>query len=264
MSTIDALILGIIQGLTEFLPVSSSGHIELGKALLDIHIKENLLVSIVLHAATALSTIIVYRKDILDLLKDIFTFQWNESTAFALKIIISMLPVGIAGVFFKDQIESFFEGRVMLVGSMLLITGVLLLLTTFLEKKQGKEVGFGQSLIIGLAQAIAILPGISRSGATISTSLMIGVSREKAARFSFLMVLPPIIGATLLQVKDYMETPVASGQVSSFILAIGFIAAFITGLLACTLMIRLVKQGKLAYFAVYCFIVGVSAIIASL
>ncbi|GAB4332299.1 MAG: undecaprenyl-diphosphate phosphatase [Flammeovirgaceae bacterium] len=261
MEYLFAFLLGLIQGLTEFLPVSSSGHIELGKAILGYQMEEDLLFSVVLHVATALSTLIVFRTYIIDLLKDIFKFQWNEATQFAVKIIISMIPVGIVGVFFKDDIEQLFEGRVMFVGFMLLITGCLLLLTNFLEKRMKEqhvsgEVDYLRAFLIGISQAIAVTPGISRSGATIASGLLLGVEREKAARFSFLMVIPPILGACLLEIKDFVETPAMSGSINFGAMGIGFITAFLVGLIACRWMVELVKKGKLIYFAVYCLVVG--------
>jgi undecaprenyl-diphosphatase len=263
MSVFEAFILGIVQGLTEFLPVSSSGHIELGKAILNINTTDNLLFSIVVHGATALSTLVVFRKTILELLKGVLEFKNNESLHYSLKIILSMIPVGVVGVFFEDEIESFFTGNVLFVGSMLILTAILLTITYFF-KNTDKNVSYGRAIIIGLAQAVAILPGISRSGATISTALILGVDKEKATRFSFLMVLFPIIGATLLKVKDYFEAPSIAGGISTFALVVGFLAAFISGLLACTWMIRIVKSGKLIYFAYYCFVIGTISIIISL
>ncbi|MFT5913743.1 MAG: undecaprenyl-diphosphatase [Flammeovirgaceae bacterium] len=263
MSYLEALILGIIQGLTEFLPVSSSGHIELGKVMLDVKMKDPLLFSIVVHGATALSTIVIFWKTIWSLLTDLFKFQWNESTQYAGKILVSMIPVGLVGVLYESQIEALFDGEILLVGLMLLVTGALLFLTTRVKETTG-EVTFPKAIIIGLAQAIAILPGISRSGATISTALLSGISRENSAHFSFLMVLPPIIGAMLLKVKKYSEVASsgvpATESIDSTVLIIGFVAAFLTGLLACTWMIQLVKKGKLTYFAIYCFVVGAIAI----
>lgn len=262
MSFIEALILGIIQGLTEFLPVSSSGHIELGKAILNVKPKDPLLFSIVVHGATALSTVVVFWKVIWELLKDIFKFEWNESMQYVAKIALSMIPVGIVGVFFEDQIEALFEGQILLVGIMLWVTGLLLFLTTRAKEQTG-DVSFPKSIIIGLAQAIAILPGISRSGATIGTALLLGVDRSAAARFSFLMVLPPILGATLLKVKKYLDASAevaATSDISTMTLVVGFMAAFITGLAACTWMINIVRKGKLIYFAIYCAIVGAIAI----
>ena len=203
MSFLEAIILGIIQGLTEFLPVSSSGHIELGKEILGVEISDPLLLSIVLHAATAMSTIVIFRKDILEILKGLFKFRWNEETKFTFLILVSMVPAAFVGLFFEDQIEAFFSGNILLVGVMLLVTGVLFFAD--LSKNTPKKVTFMASVIVGIAQAVAILPGISRSGATISTSVILGVDRSKAARFSFLMVVPLILGAALLDMKKYKE-----------------------------------------------------------
>lgn len=264
METLDAFILGCIQGLTEFLPVSSSGHIELGKAVLGTDIaskEENLLFTVVVHFATALSTIIVFRKDIIELLKGLFTFQWNEETQFASKIVLSMIPAVIIGLFFEEYLESLFEGRIVLVGFMLIITGLLLFLAGR-AKLTGKKVGWKDAVIIGIAQAIAMLPGISRSGATISTSVLLGNDRSKAARFSFLMVVPLIFGKIAKDLLDVIQGETVIENVSTTPLLVGFIAAFLTGLLACTWMISLVKKAKLHYFSYYCFAVGVVAIIA--
>jgi len=263
MNALEALILGIVQGLTEFLPVSSSGHIELGKAILNIKTTDNLLYSIVVHGATALSTIIVFRKTIFDLFKGLLEFKNNESLHYTSKIILSMIPVGIIGVLFEEKLEALFTGNVLLVGSMLIITGLLLTFTYF-TKNTVKNVSYGRAFVIGLAQAIAILPGISRSGSTISTALILGVDKEKATRFSFIMVLLPIIGATILKLKDYLETPSLADGISAMALIIGFTSAFASGLLACTWMIKIVKRGKLIYFAYYCFAIGIISIIISL
>jgi len=263
MNIIEAIILGIIQGLTEFLPVSSSGHIELGTVLLGVQSKENLLFSVVVHSATALSTIVVFRKDIADLFKGLFRFEWNESVEYVAKLLLSMIPVGLIGVFYKDQIEAFFGGDVLLVGFMLLLTATLLAMTYY-SRKQGGKVTYFKAIIIGMAQAIAILPGVSRSGATIATSLLIGVDKEKAARFSFLMVLIPIMGASLLEVKDYLEAPELASSISGVALLLGFLAAFISGLLACQWMLSIVKKGKLIYFSIYCLIIGIIAILTAL
>lgn len=262
MDTFDAIVLGIIQGLTEFLPVSSSGHLELGKAILgDNSIpKESLLFTVVLHFATALSTIVVFRKDIISLLKGIFKFQWNEDLQFASKIIISMLPAVIVGLFFEDQLEALFGGNILLVGCMLIITAILLF---FADKAKNteKKVSFSNAFIIGISQAIAMLPGISRSGATISTSVLLGNDKTKAARFSFLMVVPLIFGKIA---KDIAGGELTYDSANFTSLGIGFIAAFIAGLFACTWMISLVKKSKLSYFAIYCVIVGIIAIVVSL
>ncbi len=263
MTIIEAIILGIIQGLTEFLPVSSSGHIELGKAILGVQPKDPLLFSIVVHGATALSTMVIFRGAISDILRDLVKFKKTENTLYAGKIGLSMIPVLIVGLLLEDKIEALFEGKILLVGLMLLLTGFLLWATTIAKEKTG-EISFGKAVIVGIAQAVAILPGISRSGATISTSLLLGINREKAARFSFLMVLPPIIGAMILKMKDYSEitetTTAVSTDISTITLVFGFIAAFVAGLFACRWMIHLVQRSKLIYFAYYCFLVGAIAI----
>lgn len=263
MNFIEALILGIIQGLTEFLPVSSSGHLELGTYFLGVQSEDNLLFSIILHGATACSTIVIFRKDIVEIIRGIFQFEWNESTRFAAMIILSMIPVGIVGVFFEDQIERLFGGSILLVGFMLLITALLLAVTYF-SKNNAADLSLPKSFVIGLAQAIAIMPGISRSGATISTALLLGVDKQKAARFSFLMVLPPIIGAMLLKTKQFIEQPELVTSISGLNLTVGFLAAFLSGLLACKWMIAIVQKGKLIYFAIYCGIVGLLAVIGGL
>ncbi len=260
MSLLEAIILGIIQGLTEFLPVSSSGHLEIGNVLLNIHTTDNLLFSVVVHAATALSTIVVFRKDIMSLLKDLFKFEWNESVDFILKIIVSMVPIGIIGLLFEKEIESFFTGNLLLVGSMLLLTAVLLAFTHLVRHKEGTAVKYWQAIVIGIAQAVAILPGISRSGATIATALLLGVDKAKAARFSFLMVLVPILGASALKLLKFVEQPVVENATSGIVLLVGFLMAFAAGLIACRLMINIVKKGKLIYFAIYCAIIGAIAI----
>jgi undecaprenyl-diphosphatase len=257
---IKAIILGIIQGLTEFLPVSSSGHIELGKALFDADFKEdNLTFSIIVHAATVLSTIVVFRKDILSILQSLLKFKWNEDTRFVLMIVISMIPVLIVGLFFKDFVESFFDGKIVFVGIMLLVTATLLLLTQVI-KSNTKPIGPLNSIIVGVAQAIAVLPGISRSGATIATGLMLGIDKTKMARFSFLMVIPPIVGATLLDVKKLMSIEAGDNGIEAIVLIGGFVTAFITGLFACSVMIKIVREGKIQYFAYYCILVGLIAI----
>jgi len=263
MTLVEAIILGIIQGLTEFLPVSSSGHIELGTAIFGIQSEENLLFSVLVHLATALSTIVVFRNDILLILKDLIKFEWNESVSFVIKIAISIVPIGIVGVFFEDYITSLFGGNVILVGSMLLVTGALLAFTYF-QKNTGEDITYFKAFIIGIAQAIAILPGISRSGATIATALLLKTDKSKAARFSFLMVLIPIVGAALLKLKDYLELSATGVElsISSSALIAGFLAAFIFGYLACNWMIGIVRKGKLIYFAYYCFAVGLVAIIS--
>ncbi|AEH01106.1 undecaprenyl-diphosphate phosphatase [Lacinutrix sp. 5H-3-7-4] len=262
MDIIDSIILGIIQGLTEFLPVSSSGHLELGKAILgDNSIpEESLLFTVVLHFATALSTIVVFRKDIFEIIKGLFKPAVNSDHRFAIKIIISMIPAVIVGVFFEEQLEQLFGSNIMLVGCMLLVTAALLFLADK-AKNTHKKVGFKDALIIGVSQAIAMLPGISRSGATISTSVLLGNDKTKAARFSFLMVVPLIFGKIA---KDVLSGDLNFNSQNSVAIIAGFIAAFISGLVACTWMIALVKKSKLSYFALYCVIVGIIAIIFSI
>ncbi len=254
-----AIILGIIQGLTEFLPVSSSGHLELAKWIMgdDSVAEESMIMTVTLHAATALSTIVVFWKDIVAILKGLFQFKNNESFQFSLKIVLSMIPAVFVGLFFEETIEGLFNGNIVLVGLMLLVTGALLFLADR-AKNTDKQVSFVNALIIGISQAIAILPGISRSGATISTSVLLGIDRERAARFSFLMVVPLILGK---MAKDILSGDISSETVNMTALIIGFAAAFLTGLIACVWMIRLVKSSKLTYFSIYCFIVGIAAII---
>lgn len=257
MDWLQALILGILQGLTEFLPVSSSGHLELGKALLGIDAERSLAFTVAVHGATVLSTIVVFRNDLWLITKETLQFRWNDSTKFIAKIFFSMIPVLILGLFFKEEIESFFTGNVVFVGSMLIVTAVLLASTT-LVKENTRKITFLHALVIGMAQAVAVLPGISRSGATISTGLLLGAKREAVTRFSFLMVLIPIIGANLKDVLSGDMT--AEGGVNVLALVIGFAAAFISGLFACKWMIRIVNRGNLIYFSVYCLIIGLIAI----
>lgn len=259
MNEFDAAILGIVQGLTEFLPVSSSGHLELGKVILgDTSLpEESLLFTVVLHFATALSTIVVFRKDVAEIFAGLLKFKWNDETRFSLKIIISMVPAALIGIFFEKELEMLFGGNVLFVGFMLLITALLLWLADR-AKNTGKSVSYLNAFVIGVSQAIAILPGISRSGATISTSVLLGNDKTKAARFSFLMVVPLIFGKIA---KDLIDGNLTENSTNFSILVIGFIAAFLAGLLACTWMISLVRRSKLSYFAIYCFIVGVIAIV---
>ena len=258
MDFVDAIILGIIQGLTEFLPVSSSGHLEIAKAILgdDSLPKDSLLFTVILHFATALSTIVVFRKDIGEILKGLFQFKWNKELQFSLKIILSMIPATFIGLFFEEELEQLFGGNVLFVGAMLIVTAVLLLLAD-LSKRTLKNVSFSNALVIGIAQAIAMLPGISRSGATISTSVMLGNDKSKAARFSFLMVVPLILGKVA---KDILGGEISVESSNFMPLSIGFLAAFFSGLFACQLMIKLVKKSKLKYFSIYCAVVGVIAI----
>jgi undecaprenyl-diphosphatase len=258
LSFFEAIILGIIQGLTEFLPVSSSGHLELGKALLgDTSIpQESMMFTVVVHLATALATLLVYRKEVRRIVAGLFKFNNNEEFQFSLKIVISMIPAAAIGVLFADEMERLFDRQILLVGMMLWVTGLLLIVADN-AKNTERDVSFKHSVIIGLAQAIAILPGISRSGATISTSVLLGVDRSKAASFSFLMVVPLILGKIT---KDLMDGAVIVSDDQVGVLTAGFLAAFITGLFACQWMIKLVRNAQLRYFSYYCFIVGGLAI----
>lgn len=262
MGNLESLILGVIQGLTEFLPVSSSGHLELAKALFGDESlpEESLLFTVVVHFATALATIVVFRKEVATIFSGLFQFKNNQEFRFSLNIIISMIPAALVGLFLEEEIESLFGGKVLLVGLMLLVTGVLLLFANNTQAGD-KNVSKGKAFIIGVSQAIAILPGISRSGATISTSLLLGISRERAARFSFLMVVPLILGK---MAKDVLDGGIVVSEGIPLNIFIGFIAAFTTGVWACNWMIDIVKRANLNYFALYCFIVGIIAIIASL
>src|SRR6056297_52655 len=261
MSWFEALILGIIQGLTKFLPISSSGHLEIGKFLLDSGVEKSMTFTVVVHGATVLSILFVFWKDIYKLIKEVFSFRWNSSNQYTAKLLLSMLPVLVVGLFFKEDVESLFTGNLVLVGSMLLVTALLLAFTYFFKAKE-RKVNFFHSIVIGVSQALAVLPGISRSGATISTALLLGVKREEATRFSFLMVIIPIIGANIkdLAGKDFS----AGSDVHALPMIIGFFAAFFAGLLACKWMIKIVNRGNLIYFVFYCLIIGLSAIFLGL
>ena len=250
MNVFQALLLGIIQGLTEFLPISSSGHLEIAHALLRIEDENNLLFVLVVHVATVLSTIVVFRKDIGTLLRDVFKFEWNLSTKYVSMLLVSSIPIVILGLLFKEEIESLFTGNLFFVGCMLLFTACLLTLTIYV-KKSDKEITFAKAFIIGIAQMLAVLPGISRSGATIATGILLKVKKEDVARFSFLMVLIPIIGAAIL---DIANGEISTHNTNIVNLLAGFIAAFLTGLLACSWMI---------YFAIYCALIGLIAIFAA-
>jgi undecaprenyl-diphosphatase len=259
MSLFESLILGIIQGLTEFLPVSSSGHLEIFQEIFssDYQPKESLLITITLHAATAMSTVFYFRKDIGFIFKELLRFEKSESLYFALKIILSMIPAVIVGLFFEDFIASLFDRNLLLVGFMLLITAFLLFQADRIGKDK-KPLNYRSALLIGVIQAIAILPGISRSGATITLAVLLGIDRERAARFSFLMVIPLIFGSmakSLLEIDSVTQSP------DILSLLVGFIAAFITGIFACKWMIALVKKSQLKYFSFYCIVVGVIAIV---
>ena len=261
MSALETLILGIVQGLTEFLPVSSSGHLELVKAIFggDYEQQQGLLVTITLHAATAFSTIFVFRKDIVMILSDLLRFKRGESLNFSLKIILSMIPAVIIGLFFEDFIASLFIGKIALVAVMLMITALLLFLADRVNENN-KELNYSNTFYIGVIQSIAILPGISRSGATIALAVLLKIDRNKAARFSFLMVIPLILGS---MAKSVMDGDLSLDSTSLLPLLVGFVSAFITGVFACRWMVTLVKKSQLKYFSFYCFAVGVLAILFS-
>ncbi|MCI7556779.1 MAG: undecaprenyl-diphosphate phosphatase [Bacteroidales bacterium] len=271
MTWFEALILGLIQGLTEFLPVSSSGHLEIGHAILGTASEENLIFTVVLHVATVLSTLLVLWNEVAQLIKGTFTtMKWNTEKDYVAKILVSCIPVFIVGVFFKDEVEAFFGNGLLLVGICLLITSTLLFLSEYLTKlrmrKQadgeeiGHEVTYKDAFIIGIAQAVAVLPGLSRSGSTISTGLLCGVKKSAMAQFSFLMVLIPVLGEALLDTLDLLkgELVVELGWVP---MVVGFLAAFVSGAAACKWMIGIVRRQKLTYFAIYCLAAGALAII---
>jgi undecaprenyl-diphosphatase len=260
MNLFEAIVLGLIQGLTEFLPVSSSGHLELGKYLFGMDHEANFYFSIAVHGATVLSTLAVLWKEILDLLKGFFRFRMNEETLYVLKIFVSMIPVAIAGFFLKDIAERFFTGNMISLGIEFMISAIFLLLTLFIKPKE-RPIGFADSFIIGLAQALAILPGVSRSGATIATGMMLGNRKSDIARFSFLMVLIPIIGANLVELRS---GDITTEGTSFFIILAGFVTAFVSGYFACKWMINLVKKGNLLWFAIYCGLAGIFSLLLGL
>ena len=269
MDWLQALLLGILQGLTEFLPVSSSGHLTILSNIFGFSGEENLTFNVVLHVATVCATLVILWSEVVWIFKDLFTKQqWNSyknlnnGTKYAINILISMIPVFIVGVFFKDTIEEIFGSGLLIVGIMLLITATLLTFAHFAKPRQREEISGWHAFVIGIGQACATMPGLSRSGTTIATGLLLGNKKEKLAQFSFLMVIPPILGEAFLDAKDVLEIgwSAAMAGISPFALIIGFLAAFITGCLACKWMISIVKKGKLVYFAIYCVIIGILAI----
>jgi len=263
MDWFEALILGLLQGFTEFLPVSSSGHLEIGKSLFSIDSANNLTFTIVVHGATVLSTIVVFINEIIKLLTGFLKFKWNPETKYIIKIGISIIPVAILGYFFKDYVESFYNGNIVFVGIMLCITALLLAMTHFLKNKRRKrDIGFFDAFIIGISQAFAKLPGISRIGFTFATGLLIGNKKLEIARFSFLMVLIPIIAGNLFDL--FSGNMISDESLSPIILLIGFISAFVSGFFACKWMINIIIKGKLVYFAIYCLIIGFVAILTGL
>jgi undecaprenyl-diphosphatase len=265
MTGIEAALLGLVQGLTEFLPVSSSGHLTICKSLFGIE-TSNLSFEVAVHAATVLSTIVAFRKEIWDLLKGFFNLQMNPQKDYIFKIGVSMVPIFIVGVFFKDYVEEIFGSGLAVVGFMLVVTASLLALSEVMTKRQsgeGKPLGYKEAFIIGLAQACAVLPGLSRSGSTISTGLMLGVKKSEIAKFSFLMVLVPILGEAFMELVGGDFGQAASG-IDTLPLVVGFVVAFLSGLFACKLMINLVRSARLWGFAVYCAVAGIICIVSTL
>lgn len=264
MEWFEALILGLLQGLTEYLPVSSSGHLAIGSALFGIEGEENLAFTIVVHVATVFSTLVILWKEIDWIFKGLFKFQMNDETRYVINIIISMIPIGIVGVFFKDEVEAIFGSGLLVVGCCLLLTAVLLTFSYYYKPRQKAEISKKDAFIIGLAQACAVLPGLSRSGSTIATGLLLGDDKAKLAQFSFLMVIPPILGEALLDGMKLMKGEAIAGDIPALSLIIGFVAAFVSGCLACKWMINIVKKGKLVYFSIYCAIAGALTLILNL
>lgn len=260
MDTLQAILLGVVQGLTEFLPVSSSGHLQIAKELLGVEIEQNITFDVTLHAATVLSTIVVLWPELWRLIKGCFSRRFNEEQAYVLKVILSMIPAGVVGVFFADEIEALFSS-LWFVGLMLLLTAALLSFAYYAKPRQKSDISYRDAFVIGLAQAAATMPGLSRSGSTIATGLLLGDEKSAVAHFSFIMVIPVILGKMLL---DIVSGEMATMSVPTEALVSGFIAAFISGALACRFMIEIVKRGRLIWFAAYCAIVGCICLITTL
>ncbi len=271
MNWFEALILGLVQGLTEYLPVSSSGHLELGKILLGTDPEAGgLMFDVLVHVATVLATLVVLWKEIAWIVRGLLKWQWNDEARYAVAILISMIPIGIVGVLLKDEVEALYARHVItVVGICLIITAVLLFISERLAKNNGTApIGFKNALIVGVAQACAVLPGLSRSGSTIATGLLLGIDRKRLAEFSFIMVIPPILGEALLDARHLFTGASTAGAeavaaVSPWAYIVGFLAAFVSGCFACKWMIALVKRCKLSYFALYCLVIGVVALICS-
>ena len=263
MDWLQALVLGLVQGLTEYLPVSSSGHLAIGASLFGLDGAENLAFTTAVHVATVLSTCLVLWREIAWILADLFRFKWNPGTRYAANILVSMIPVAIVGLFFKEQVEAIFGSGLLLVGICLWATAALLAFSYWAKPRQREDITPAHAFVIGLAQAAAVLPGLSRSGSTIATGLLLGDKKEKLAQFSFLMVIPPILGEALLDAKEILSQGpgAAMAGLPADALAIGFAAAFLSGCLACKWMIGLVKRGKLIHFAAYCALAGTLAIL---
>ena len=263
MDWLQALILGLVQGLTEYLPVSSSGHLAIGSYLFGIEGEENLAFTVAVHVATVLSTLVILWKEIDWIFRGLFKMQLNDETRYVINIIISMIPVGIVGVFFKDTVENIFGSGLLIVGCMLLLTAMLLTFSYYAKPRQKEKISLRDAFIIGIAQACAVMPGLSRSGSTIATGLLLGNKKEKLAQFSFLMVIPPILGEALLDILKAVKGEELFGGIDTMPLIIGFLAAFISGCVACQWMINVVKKGKLIYFGIYCAIAGAITIACS-
>lgn len=263
MDWFEALILGLIQGLTEYLPVSSSGHLAIGAKFFGLSGEENLAFTVAVHVATVLSTLVILWKEIVWLFKGFFKFKWNDEMKYVVNILISMIPVAIVGFLFKDTVEEIFGSGLLVVGICLLVTAALLAFAYFAKPRQKEKISMLDAFVIGIAQAVAVLPGLSRSGSTIATGLLLGNKKEKLAQFSFLMVIPPILGEALLDVLKMLKgsADATTSSIDILPLAVGFITAFVVGCLACKWMINIVKKGKLIWFAVYCAIVGLVSII---
>ena len=263
MEWFEALILGLLQGLTEYLPVSSSGHLAIGSALFGIQGEDNLTFTIAVHVATVLSTLVILWKEIGWIFRGLFKFEMNAETKYVINILVSMIPIGIVGVFFKDYVEEIFGSGLLIVGCMLLLTALLLTFSYYAKPRLKENISMKDAFIIGLAQACAVMPGLSRSGTTIATGLLLGDNKAKLAQFSFLMVMPPILGEALLDGMKMMKGEAVAGDIPTLSLVVGFLAAFVSVCLACKWMINIVKKGKLIYFAIYCAIAGVITLILS-
>ena len=260
MDWLQALVLGIVQGLTEYLPVSSSGHLAIGSYLFGIEGEENLAFTVLVHVATVMSTFVVLWKEIDWILKGLFKFKMNDETKNFLNIVVSMIPIGIVGVFFKDKVEEIFGSGLLIVGCCLLLTAALLTFSYYAKPRQREHISLKDAFIIGLAQACAVLPGLSRSGSTIATGLLLGNKKETMAQFSILMVLAPILGEMFLNI---VKGEVVFASIGVVPMLAGFISAFVVGCLACKFMIGIVKRGKLIWFAVYCAVAGVVSIVSN-
>lgn len=260
MNSLEALIFGLVQGITEYLPVSSSGHLTICSNLFGLNGADNLSLNIAVHVATVLSTCVILWKEIAWLFKDLFQWKWNKGTKYIVNILISMIPVGLVGMLFKDKVEAIFGSGLIVVGICLLVTAALLTFAYFAKPKPKEHISPWNAFLIGVAQAIAVLPGLSRSGSTIATGLLLGNKKESMAQFSFLMVIPPILGEALLDFKDIISPAAdaaAHTAVPASALLVAFLAAFVSGCLACKWMIHIVKKGKLVWFALYCAIVAI-------